>query len=356
MDNLQSNFFPNTTQTEIALAFPSGKTQLPTSGTVLAVDLGGTKTELALFKVSKEGLLLLKHEHYPTKDHKAFISAIKDFHDNKTLRINCVCMGVAGTVVNNRVHGVNFGWEIDGERIKNDLDVDHVVLINDLKANAYGLATLQEKDFYTIYPGTPSKGNAAVISPGTGLGEAGMYWDGNFYHPYSTEGGHCNFAPTNELDVALWQFLHAKFGHVSWERLVSGQGIVNIFDFLTVSRHLDISPELTARFQSEDKASVISTLALAGINDVCTETLHLFFRYLATETAQLALKTKAIGGIYIGGGIVPKNKELLNNSVFFLNFSNVGRMESLLKTIPIKLILNDKTALLGAAYYAAMTI
>ena len=230
------------------------------------------------------------------------------------------------------------------------------MLINDLQANAYGLSALKDSDFKTLTKGENVKGNAAIISPGTGLGEAGMYWDGSHYHPFATEGGHCSFSPSDELDMELWKNLNKEFGHVSWERVVSGQGIYNIYQFLRTYRKAKEPKWLTAQFQTEDPAIAISTAALQNKNAVCAETLHLFVKYLAVESAQLALKTKASGGIFIGGGIVPKIIDFIDKKEFYKNFINVGRLENLLKTIPVRIVLNDKTALMGAAYYAAMGI
>lgn len=336
------------------MAYPSGKSQLPKSATVLAADVGGTKTELALFQMKKGKLISLKNERYPTSDHRSFVKAIHEFLKDQSAKIDCACLGVAGPVDGDKVHGVNFAWEIDAKKLEKDLKIKTVLLINDLQANAYGLSGLKNADFEIIAKGEKNTGNAAVISAGTGLGEAGLFWNGNSYFPYATEGGHCNFGPADELDLELWKFIDKKFGHVSWERLVSGQGIMNIYAFLRMYRKKKEPKWLTKELTADPSAKVISAAALQKKDALCEETLQLFLKYLATEASQLALKTKATGGIFIGGGIAPKILGLIDKKEFYKNFINVGRMEDLLKTIPIKIVLNDKTALMGAAYYAAM--
>lgn len=356
MEKSKSNILPVKSKVNLPMSYPSGKIKLPSSGTVLAADVGGTKTNLALFQIEKGKLVSLKNQRYPTSDHQSFVKAIRQFHDDKVSQIDCACLGVAGTVDGDKVRGVNFAWEIDAKKLEKDLKIKKVLLINDLQANAYGLSALQNDDFITLSKGKINEGNAAIIAPGTGLGEAGMFWDGSSYHPYATEGGHCNFSPNNEIDLELWKFLNKKFDHVSWERLVSGQGIINIYDFVRKFRKKKEPKWLTEELKIDHSAKIISAAAIEKKDAVCVETLQLFIKYLAVESSQLALKTKATGGIYIGGGIAPKILELIDKKEFYKNFINAGRMEHLLKTIPVKVVLNDKTALLGAAYYAAMAI
>jgi len=356
MKNFQEIVLPDISDASLPMAYPSGEKKLPVSGLVLAADVGGTKTELALFQIKEGKLLALKNQRYATTDHQSFVEAIRHFHDDQSSVIDCACLGVAGPVDGDKVKGINFTWEIDAKKIASDLNIKKVLLINDLQANAYGLSALGDLDFEIITKGEKSEGNAVVISPGTGLGEAGMFWDGAYYHPYATEGGHCNFAPSNELDAELWKFLKTKFDHISWERLISGQGILNIYQFLR-SYNAEKEPEwLTEQLNTDPSAKVISVAAIEKKDPVSVETMQLFFKYLAIEASQLALKTKATGGIFIGGGIVPKNLSLIDKKEFHQNFINTGRMEHLLKNIPIKIVLNDKTALMGAAYYAAMGI
>ncbi|NNJ89708.1 MAG: glucokinase, partial [Eudoraea sp.] len=291
-----------------------------------------------------------------TRDHKSFVALAQSFLGKKSSHIDGVCLGVAGPVNQGKVQGTNFPWEITIEGIQEGLRVTWVSLINDMEANAYGLAALQTKDLEVLKSGSDIAGNAAIISSGTGLGEAGLYWDGTHYHPFATEGGHCDFAPRNDLDIGLWRFLHQKFGHVSWERVVSGPGICDIYDFLRGYRD---QPEPKGIFRDnlkEDRAKVITTAALERSDPICVETLELYIRYLGAEAAQLALKTKATGGIYIGGGIIPKILKGIDKEVFRTNFVQSGRLNPLLEMIPVTVVLNENTALLGAAYYGAMSI
>jgi glucokinase len=325
-------------------------------GVVLAADVGGTKTYLALFQIKDGDLILLKEKSYPTKAHKSFVEIVQKFHSTKLPAIDVICLGVAGPITKERVHGTNFPWEIDSNTIRRELHVRSVSLINDMEANAYGLAALHEKDFETLKYGPDIPGNVALISPGTGLGEAGLFWDGSHYHPFATEGGHCDFSPRKDSDVEIWQYLQQKYGHVSWERLISGPGI---YDMYLLLRRVSGEKEpqwLKEKMAKVDPSAVITETALEGKDGVCVETLELFIRFLAIESAQLALKFKATGGIYIGGGILPKIIKGMNREIFFSNFVQSGRMNSLLQMIPVKVILNERTALLGAAYYGAMAL
>ncbi|QDP86553.1 glucokinase [Chryseobacterium sp. SNU WT5] len=356
MENYKTISLPDIRVLKLAMAYPSRENSLPSSGTILAADVGGTKTDLALFQIEDGQLISIKIERYPTSDHDSFINAFRAFYGDEISTIDCACFGVAGPVEGNKVHGVNFAWEIDATKLEKELNIKRILLINDLEANAFGLSALEESDFIVLTEDKKGEGNAAIISPGTGLGEAGMYWDGSKYHPYATEGGHCSFGPSNDLDMKLWEYLNDEFDHVSWERVVSGQGIKNIYQFLRKYKGEKEPEWLTEQIKNEDAAIAISSAALENKDSTCVETLKLFLKYLATESAQLALKAKATGGIYIGGGIAPKVLDLIDKNEFYKNFTNVGRMKHLLKTIPVKIVLNDKTALMGAAYYAAMGI
>lgn len=325
-------------------------------GTVLAADVGGTKANLSCFELSQGELKPLKEQSYATKDHGSFSEMIKQFQGEDLPKIDSLCLGVAGPVNNGVVRATNFPWVIDEKEIRNNLGIDSVKIINDLEANAYGLAGLEKEDFEELKKGSAISGNAAIISPGTGLGEAGLYWDGSAYHPYASEGGHCDFSPRNEFDWNLWRFFHQKYGHVSWERLISGRGIHDIYQFLVKTGEIAEPDWFKKRIANEDPAAVISSSAMKEDYPVCRQTIDLFVRFLAAEAAQLALKTKATGGIYIGGGIVPKIIQTIDRKVFYHNFVQSNRMNHLLDLVPIKVILNEKTAMYGAAFYAAMRL
>jgi glucokinase len=322
----------------------------PKPFTILAGDIGATKTNLAVFQFSGKGFSILKENKYPTKDFSNADEVIDKFLAGDHLP-DRISLGVAGPVQNGKVSITNVVWQLNSGELSERYNKP-VCLINDLEAAAYGLAMLEEKDIRTVYePAQKTDGNIALIAPGTGLGEAGLYWDGSHYYPFATEGGHCDFAPRTEMDAELYFHLHRKFGHVSWERLVSGAGIVSIFEFLRDKKAGNTPSWLAEKMLAHDPAAVISEYAEEI--PVCGETIELFFRFLATEASNLALKLKATGGVYIGGGIVPKIIRLLDADHFLKWFRDAGRMKPLLKTMPVKIILNERTALLGAAYYGA---
>lgn len=349
--NLKIPFFR---KNQIPLAFLNKN--VPESGIVLAADIGGTKANLALFKISNGNLELINENSFQTKNHTSFKDLFNEFYIEGDAKIDAICLGVAGPVIEGVVQGTNFPWIIDRKEISKALKVKSVFVINDLEANAYGLATLPEADFETLIPGQNIAGNAAIVSPGTGLGEAGLFWDGKKYHPFAAEGGHCSFSPHNKFDLEIYNFMFQKYGDVSWERLISGQGIIDIHESLRALRGIPMPQGFKEKFANENRAALITKTAIEKKDAVCEETLAVFLRYLAIEASQMALKMKATGGIYIGGGIVPKIIKGLDKTVFKSNFVQSGKMESLLKMMPVKVILNEKTPLFGAAIYGAMGI
>ena len=355
MDNIQKFSLPAIHEGEIPLAFMNSS--IPRNkGVILAGDVGGTKTNLALFQIEAGDLVPLKEKSYPTIKYKSFLEMVSIFHTDDMPRINGICLGVAGPVTQGKVYGTNFPWAIDSEEISRELHIRSVSLINDMEANAYGLAALQDKDFETLMYGSKIRGNAALISPGTGLGEAGMFWDGSHYHPFACEGGHCDFSPRNELDIKVLQYFRKKYEHVSWERLLSGPGILDLYLFLRQISGIKEPQWLRNEMSTKNPSATITGTAMEGKDSVCVETLDTFIRFLAIEAAQLALKYKATGGIYIGGGILPKIITGINREIFYNNFVQSGRLNALLEMVPVKVILNEKTALLGAAYYGAMSL
>ena len=355
MDNIQKFSLPAIHEGEIPLAFMNSS--IPRNkGVILAGDVGGTKTNLALFQIRDGDLVPLKDKSYPTKKYKSFLEMVSIFHTADMPKIDGTCVGVAGPVTQGKVLGTNFPWAIDSEEIGRKLHIRSVSLINDMEANAYGLAALQEKDFETLKHGSKIPGNAALISPGTGLGEAGMFWDGSHYHPFACEGGHCDFSPRSELDIRILQHFQKKYGHVSWERLLSGPGILDLYVFLRQISGIKEPQWLSDQMSKGNPSAIITGTAMEGKDSVCVETLDMFIRFLAIESAQLALKFKATGGIFIGGGILPKIITGIKSDVFYNNFVQSGRLNALLEMVPVKVILNEKTALLGAAFYGAMSL
>lgn len=315
---------------------------------VLAGDIGGTKSNLALFKASGDDIVVLYENHYESADFSSLEELIalflKDIPDPHR-----ICFGVAGPVLNGHAKLSNINWEIDKEKLKKHFKKD-ISIINDLEATAYGLAMLKESESIVIQQGKEQiPGNAAVIAPGTGLGEAGIYWDGRFYHPFATEGGHADFAARNPIDFKLFIYLQKQFGHVSWERVLSGPGIIQIYKFLVQELKREESQFIKEKFIDGYNAITISRNVKKC--PVCKETMELFIRFLAFESANLVLKHNATGGLFIGGGIAPAILDLFEEFDFNGYFCQSGRLNDLIENVTVRVILNTKTALLGAAWY-----
>lgn len=340
----------------IPLSFRGKKTFEQSEGIVLAGDVGGTKTNLALFHFEEDSLKPVKQESFKTNEWSSFLELMESFHSNELPAIDSICLGVAGPVIEGRVEGTNFSWELDEKEIARALKVARVSLINDMEANAYGLSVLSKKDLVEIKEGAWKRGSAGVISPGTGLGEVGLYWDGAHYHPFASEGGHCDFSLRTELDLRLWKFLQKKYGHVSWERIVSGPGIVNIYEFLLEDKKISEPKSLKNKLREGNPAAAISKCAKNEDFEICKETMKLFNIYLATEAAQMALKFKALGGIFIGGGILPKIMDIVDKDLFLQHFVQSDKMNTLLEKIPVNVILNEESTLFGAAFCAARNL
>jgi glucokinase len=320
--------------------------------TVLAADVGGTKVNLALYKLSDVGLNVVKVMQYHSASYQSFAEILlKFFADTQVEKPNNICAGVAGAIVNDKAELVNLPWGISKREIVETAGVEKVTLINDLEANAYGLALLKDEDLITLHKGEPAAGNAAIIAPGTGLGEAGLFWDGNFYRPFATEGGHCDFAPRTDLDTELHNYLKKIHGIVSWEHVVSGPGIFATYTFLRDVKNMEEPGWLKDEMRAEDASAAISEAAIQNKCAICVEAMKLFVGHLARICTILALKMKATGGIFLGGGIPPKMVKLLQQDIFVETFLTCDRQQHLMEIIPIQVIMNDKTALQGAAYY-----
>ena len=322
---------------------------------ILAGDVGGTSTRLAFFAVEDGRLNLVVEKDYPSRGHKSLDEIVVEFVSDHKLATELACFGIAGPVQHGRVETPNLPWVVDQETIARELGIQSAGLINDLVANTYGIPTLEHKDFAVLNAGAPNAvGNAAVISAGTGLGEAGAYWDGKRHNPFACEGGHTDFAPRNELEIDLLRYLLKRFGHASWERVVSGPGLRNIFDFLREAGRAEAPEWLIAEMEEKDPSAVISQAALEGRSELCVKSLDLFVSCFGAEAGNLALKFLATGGVFIGGGIAPKIIQKLRGQTFIDAFTGKGRFKHLLEAIPVRVILNDKTALFGAARYAGL--
>lgn len=322
---------------------------------ILAGDVGGTNARLGCFKVDSGRLVLVQAQDYPSHEHSGLEEIVKKFlADYAVSSIEQACFGVAGPVKDGQVVTSNLPWVIDAAQLAELLRIREVALINDLEANTYGILVLEPVDFIALNDGAAeATGNIAVIAAGTGLGEAGAYWDGTRYHPIPSEGGHADFAPRNELEMELFAKLLARFDHVSYERVLSGAGLLHIYDFLRDSGRGNEPQWLREQMQAGDPAAAISTAAIEGRSDLCEKALEIFVSIYGAESGNLALKFKAAGGVFLGGGIAPKIIQKLKLPSFMEAFKAKGRMRSLLETIPVRVVLNDKAALLGAARRAA---
>jgi glucokinase len=291
---------------------------------------------------------------FPSREYAGLDQIVSKFVGTSNVHPDAACFGVPGPVRSGRVETSNLPWVIESTRLADELNLKKTVLINDLEANAWGIATLGPEDVVSLnqVKGNPV-GNQAVISAGTGLGEAGMYWDGSQHRIFATEGGHSDFAPRNELEIDLFRYLSGRYGHVSYERIVSGPGLVNVFHFLRDSGRGTEPQWLTDEMAHTDPAAAISRAALDGACGLCEQALDLFVSVFAAEAGNLALKIMSTGGVYLGGGIAPKMLAKLSGPLFMHAFVGKGRMQPLLEAMPVKVITNDKTALMGAARCAA---
>ncbi|HEY7096484.1 MAG TPA: glucokinase [Terriglobales bacterium] len=317
---------------------------------ILAGDIGGTHSRLAFFDVSNGDFRLVSASVFASREYSSLDEIVLQYVSSSGMHPDTACFGIAGPVRNGRVEASNLPWVIESQRLADEIKIPSAILINDLEANAWGISTLGPDDVVCLNKvrGNP-EGNQAVIAAGTGLGEAGMYWDGSQHHIFPSEGGHCDFAPRNDLETDLLRYLRTRFGHVSYERIVSGPGLVNVFHFLRDSGR-GVEPSwLTEQMAHSDPAAAISTAAMAGKCLLCEQALDLFISIYAAEAGNLALKTMAIGGIYIGGGIAPKMVSKLAGPLFMQSFVAKGRLQHLLEAIPVRVIMNDMAALQGAA-------
>lgn len=322
---------------------------------ILAGDIGGTKTNLALCNLVDGKLEIIVQHQFASREYDRFMDLVKDFQEKTSMaKIEALCIGIAGPIINERCRTTNLPWDIKAKDLRSHFSIDSVKLLNDLEATAYGMLYLEEDEFLDLNPtGRKNKGNIAVIAAGTGLGEAVLYWDGNSYHPIGTEGGHTDFAPISSQQDELLTWLRRRYpGHVSYERIASGMGIYTLYEFLSET---GFAPEPQAMLNiadGEDKSAMVSRCALEQKDPLCMEVLRLFAEIYAAEAGNLALKSMSLGGVYIGGGIAPKILPIIKSDYFLNAFASKGRFEELLRGMQLKVSLNPKTALLGAARFA----
>ncbi|HEV3511385.1 MAG TPA: glucokinase [Candidatus Sulfotelmatobacter sp.] len=321
---------------------------------ILAGDIGGTNARLAYFQPQNGHLRLVSERVFPSREHSELGEIVTRFLNDSGTQPDAACFGIAGPVRNGRVETSNLPWVIEQSRLAKQIHLPATLLINDLEASAWGIGALSAADLVTVNPVNGTVGNQAVIAPGTGLGEAGLFWDGNHHNVFACEGGHADFAPQGELQIELLRFLAARFGHVSYERILSGPGLVNVYEFLRDSGREKESPALAAAMQQRDPAATISQAALAGSDKLAEQALDLWISVYGAEASNWALKAMATGGLFLAGGISPKILPKLKGPLFMQAFLNKGRMRPLVESMPVHVVTNEKAGLLGAARCAAV--
>jgi glucokinase len=320
---------------------------------ILAGDVGGTKVHLALYDFTDGKLSYSRDKQYPAKEYSGLEEIVKQFLG--TDKVTAACFGVPGPVRQGRLRLTNLPWTLDSKELSTNLHIDHLFLINDLEANGYGIAELQPDQIYTLSEGDASQiGNRALIAAGTGLGEGLLAWNGRIHVPYPSEGGHTDFGPRTELEIELLRFLQRKYnGRISYERVVSGMGLTNIYEFLRDSQGMEepkwLADEIAA---SGDPNTVIGKMALSAKSELCAKALDIMVSIYGAESGNLALKVLSVGGLYVGGGIAPKILEKLKDGTFIKAFQDKGRLSQLLINMPVRVILESRAALMGAAAYA----
>jgi glucokinase len=322
---------------------------------ILAGDIGGTNARLAYFQPQNGHLRLVSERTFPSREHSELGEIVNQFLEDSADKPEAACFGIAGPVRNGRVETSNLPWVIEQSRLAKQIHLPATLLINDLEASAWGIGALETSDLVPLNQVSgPTVGNQGVIAPGTGLGEAGLFWDGSRHHVFACEGGHTDFGPQGDLQIELVRFLQARFGHVSYERILSGPGLVNVYEFLRDTGCGKESEEFAESLKKGDPAAVISRAALDGSCLLAEKALDLWIAVYGAEAANLALKVMATGGLFLAGGISPKILAKLTGPLFMESFLAKGRLRPLLEAIPVQIVTNEKAGLLGAARCAAV--
>jgi glucokinase len=347
---------------------------------ILAGDIGGTKTNLALYDWTADRTEPIRLESFHSGDYKSLEEILEEFltppkpptpldeveataRDSddiqkdaasvEPIKLTAACFGVAGPVIDNHSHTTNLPWVVDGPRIAKQFDIPRVQLLNDLEATAYGILLLRPDELEVLNPGTPPRKRQALalIAAGTGLGEAILFWDGKSYRPMPSEGGHTDFAPNNDYEIELLRYLRSQYLHVSYERLLSGPGLNAIYEYIRDTKKNEPT-WLAEKIKAGNPAAEIAEAGLKGQAEIAKQTLDLFASIYGAEAGNLALKALSLDGVYVGGGIAPKLIKKLQDGTFMKAFTNKGRYKRLLSNMPVKVIMNQLTALLGAASVA----
>lgn len=320
---------------------------------ILAGDIGGTNTRLALFEEGRERTRVAEGR-FLSQNYPSLLPIVQTFlkqHPNFTP--NRAAFGIAGVVREGCCRATNLPWVVDARELEKALHISPVSLLNDLEANAWGLRALKPQELCLLHAGDPKlTGNAALIAAGTGLGEAGLYWDGRQHHPFATEGGHTDFGPRNELEIDLLRYLRKIYGHVSYERILSGPGLYHIYQFLVISGLETAMKEVQSEMTQKDPSIVISEWGRNNRDPACARAVEWFISLYGAEAGNLALKIMSLGGLYVGGKIATIFYEIIKKGGFVQSFLDKGRFSHLLSTIPVYMILNEDAPLLGAVEFA----
>ena len=322
---------------------------------ILAGDVGGTKVHLALYDFEHGQLSHFRDQRFPAHEFSGLEQVVRRFLDESGCpEITAACFGVPGPVRGGRLRLTNLPWTLDARELSARLNITHLFLINDLEANGYGVAELTPEQIYTLNVGDPAAvGHRALVSAGTGLGEGVLVWDGKNHIPMASEGGHCDFAPRNEEEIELLVYLRKKLGgRVSFERVVSGQGLTNIYCFLRDEKKMEEPSWLQQRIKAEDPNAVIGEVGEQGTSELCTKSLEMFCSAYGAEAGNMVLKVLATGGMYLGGGIAPKIIKSMCGGGFMRAFTDKGRLSELCEQTPVRIILESRCALMGAAAFA----
>jgi glucokinase len=321
---------------------------------ILAGDVGGTKTELAVFEAGPGRLVPLRQEKYASQGFPGLDTIIRHFLEGeRAASISAACFGVPGPVIDGRCTTTNLPWTLDERVLASEIPTPRAKLVNDLEAMAWGVMDLPPREMLILQEGVRRPGNMALVAAGTGLGEALMVWDGTRHVVVSSEGGHVDFGPRNETEIGLLTFLRRQFDRVSDERVLSGPGLFNIYRYLrTVTKGAE-PPWLTERILAGDPTAAVAEAGLASADPVCVDALDLFASIYGAVAGNVALTVLAVGGVYVGGGIAPKLRNKLADGTFVRAFRDKGRLSTLLESFPVRLVLNEQAPLLGAARVAS---
>jgi glucokinase len=322
---------------------------------ILAGDVGGTKVHLALYSFDRGQLVHVRDERYPANEFFGLQEIVQRFlAESSNPEITAACFGVPGPVRGGRLRLTNLPWTLDSRELSAGLNITHLFLINDLEANGYGIPELTPDQIFTLNEGDPSAvGNRALVSAGTGLGEGVLVWNGKTHIPMASEGGHCDFAARNPLEIELLSWLMEKYsGRVSFERVVSGPGLTNVYTFLRDQKHMEEPAWLRQLMEAEDPNAVIGEVGEEGKSELCAKSLEMFAASYGAEAGNMVLKVLAAGGMYLGGGIAPKMLKTMRGGAFMQAFTDKGRLSEVLIHTPVHIILESRAALMGAAAYA----